>query len=1120
MSSETTSISGTELVAISAADNEALADELKRVIAFLDRVRDVSLSDIAYTCSLMKGPARIATIASNVQELRSRLASALDRMQSGAQKIRDKSGTYWFKDRILEVNAEEGKGEGKALGRLAFIYPGVISFYPDMLRDITVLYKECRDAFDELEEAMKDNCDFTPSNFIFPPAPYYRHDADIFKSGAYAQALVSVYSANAALSRLISKCGLEPDGVVGCAGGDLAAIMKAGTAGSPNRQTRVGALREIYKIVDTAISHGGLPETAMLSLLMRREGEADDVVAAMPKDKISLSIEFSPRRRVYAIEPDYLDEAMKRFSDAGIRVLRMSLDRPFNTPKCAQIVTPIRKFTSNWMKAEPKIDVYSCGEATLIPKKVRHAKNETAERWAKPILFSKTIEKMYEDGYRVFLEVGPRGIMTSAVEDILKGKDAYAIALNSLHRRDTLQLQHGLAQLLALGAQMDISYLFNARAKKIDFSSTISLEVRSDSELRLTRTFPRMTLLGEEQNLSGARYLAEPKGRGAKAAERKAALNKEASRNRQFDSGAIQPLISDAEELESSPGISCEISKVFNIAQEPFIADFAIGSNQISYSDPNLKGFLFLGISVGAEIMAETAMRVMPRRNLAAIEDFVCRRRIAFTDGRLRLFIRAERIASPEPGSAALKVKIRDDSPNSAYTWPVMEATVFLTQNVPPPVPFIPSPLTRPRSVHWSGREIYPAMLSCGQRLRGITFAETWGEEGLDYTVKAPVHSGALTAISYPLWAIDPMLLETIASGFQLWRSQERFPGAFALPFRMRRLEVLGALPKEGSDLNCYMRLSGVTPQSQLCDITVTGGDGNVLISISGWEEETERIPKDYCQLILQPANAYLTETLSADIMGNPATDVSTAFTTGIPYPLFERHEALWLKIMSHVVLSDSERRTIAQMKGSIARRTEWLVGRLAAKEAVRRFLRDYYHARWSDADIQICPNPDGKPIAIGDWRRFLRTKLDIAIAHTAQFVVAIAAANAKVGVDVESVARDLSEEFASGVFTQDELELAAQSSNSSQALIRFWCAKEAVSKALGTGIRYSPKELIIADYQSDTGRIVARLEGGWVEAFKNFKGRDITVASKLMRDHALAFCFIPASLLDDGNDF
>ena len=130
--------------------------------------------------------------------------------------------------------------------------------------------------------------------------------------------------------------------------------------------------------------------------------------------------------------------------------------------------------------------------------------------------------------------------------------------------------------------------------------------------------------------------------------------------------------------------------------------------------------------------------------------------------------------------------------------------------------------------------------------------------------------------------------------------------------------------------------------------------------------------------------------------------------------------------------------------------------------------------------------------------------------------MVALAAANARVGVDVESVTRDLSDEFTAGVFVEEELELAANAANAAQAIIRFWCAKEAVSKALGTGIRWSPKEMHVTDYQPDSGKLAVRLEGGWLDAFKKFRGRDIEVVSRVMRDHALAFCFIPATMFDE----
>lgn len=1100
----------TELMLVRAADEPSLVAELARLVAFLDRVPEVALADVAYTCSRGTGPAVLAVIADDVPSLRARLASARDRLEGGTVKrIRDKSGTYYTRERLLSSGG----------GKLAFVYPGVTGFYPDMMRDLAIAYPVCRAAFDELEEALKDDPSFTPSSFVFPPAPYYRHDADIFSSGAYAEALVATYAGSMALTRLLKTVGLRADGVVGLAGGDLAAMVESGAAGADlARPKRIRIISDIYRIVHKAVNSGGLPKVAVLSALVRHPDEAAAFAQALPEGKAFLAVDFSPRQKTFAVAEEWAEPVAAALAASGVRVKRLALDRPFNTPLCEPLVPVVRKFADAWMKHESVCDVYSCATATRVPSGKRVARKDTSTRWACPVRFRETIRQMHDDGYRVFLEVGPRGLLTAAVSDTLRGEAHAAVALNSIHRSGRLQLLHAVGQLAALGAAVDVApELARRGAKALDLDSALSLEVRRDSEMKLSRAFPRLTLLSAETPLSGATFLAEPKGRGAKAAARAAALAQKSRRQRQFDFGALNPLVSDADTVESTPGVSVEIAKEFRLSDLPFLGDFALGTSQMSYSDPNLRGLVPLVPAVGAELMAETAQLVMPNRTLLRIEDLVCRRMTAFEKGLLRLTIKAERVPAATPQESAFKVQIRDDRPNATFTWAVMEATVVLAAALPPSRPVAVDPLSKPRSVHWSGRDVYPARLSCGHRLRNVVFVEAWSENGIDYEVVAPPLAGNVAFTRFPLWAVNPLLLESVVSGFPLWRSHERFAGAFSFPFRVRRIAFGGAVPKEGERLKCYMRLTGVTPRSHLCDITATDGNGQELVAVSGWEELTERVPIGYRSLILQPATTFLTEPLGGDLIGNPSTDVATAFVTDIPYRIFERNEELWLKTLSHVILDASERREFSEMTGSASRRTEWLFGRVAAKEAVRRFLKDYYQARWSDADVRIWPDDSGKPHALGAWNDYLSTRLDVAIAHTAQFVVAIAAANARVGVDVESTARDLSEEFAAGVFTPEELDLAAQAANASQAVIKFWCAKEAVSKALGTGIRYSPKEMVVTGFLADSGALTMRLEGAWAEAFKAFKGRDIGVTVRTVRDHALASCFIPATLFDEA---
>ncbi len=1111
---------GSELILLAAQDTGALVALVNKLATFIDQAPKASLRDISFTCASLYSqaikegdPAVLALVAENTAELRSRLATVMKRLQEGSSRIRDKSGTYYFSKHLLG---------GGSQNRLAFIFPGAMSFYPDMLRDIAVRHRVCRTAFDELEEALSSKpSPFTPSAFIFPPAAYYRHDADVFSAGGYAEAIVSTYSANVAMFRLMEELKINPDGVAGFSGGDLSAMMAGGLFGKFQRPARLKFLQDLYHVVETAVNHSGLPRCVMVSMLSSHPEKTEEILKTFAPEIVSRSFLQTSRQCTLAIDPGAVASVQQALSAVGARGVKLPVDRPFNTAWCAKIVPLFRKFASRWITEKPKIPVYSCSTCDVIPEKTRKAREAAADQWAMPVRFEETIRKLYADGFRVFIEVGPRGVMSGAVDDVLRGEQYAALATDAFHRSGVLQLQHVLAAFAALGGKFDPAVLFeHRRCRMLDLDSPLTLAVRMDSIKPLSRTFPRLALLPGSPALSGtmAGTAESAPGSRNKGVERAAAAAARRRRKQQFDFGGMNPLISDADTVEQSPGIALEITKTFSFKNEPFLGDFSLASQQLAYSDSesSLRGFTMLPLIAGAEIMAELAQELVPNRRVVAVDDLQSRRALVFKNGNLKLFIRAERVASGDPARTAVKVQLRDDSPDSAWTWPAMEGTFILSAEEVKPEGFVPPVISKPRTVHWTNREIYPERLFSGPRLRWIQKADVWSEAGLSYEVEVPPLADAVTHTRFPIWALNPLLLCAIADGFALWRSQDRFAGTLSFAFRLRHLELHTHTFNEGSRLNCYLRLTGVTPKSHVSDILVSDGNGNLVMELRSYEELTERVPVSYWRLLLTPAKVYLTQPVSQEYLGAPATSVASAFITDIPYPIFERNEELWLKTISSVVLSGAERPDFASMTGATCRRTEWLFGRIAAKEAVRRFLEENYQARWTDADVHIWADDSGKPHPLGAWRDFLTSKIDLAIAHTGQFVVAVVAANARAGVDVESISRELSEEFAHGVFTDEELDLAMGAVNTPSALIRFWCAKEAVSKALGTGIRYSPREICIDSFQPETGEMTVKLLGAWVDAFKIFRGRLIRVSSSIVRGHVLASCFIPESLFSE----
>lgn len=1103
---------GSELVLLGAADDAALADAADALVRFLDQAPGVPLKDVAFTCARRFPQCRaasLAVIARSAGDLRARLVSAAARIRGGAARVRDRSGTYYFRRHLL----------GDGAGRLAFVFPGAMSFYPDMLRDLAVRFRECRLPFDELEAALSGSGQFQPSVFVFPPAPYYRHDADVFTAGAYAEAVVSVYTANAAMARMLEVLGVRPDGATGFAGGDLNAIAAGGVFGGRfDRKKRLEFLRETYAVVNNAVSHRGLPKCALLAVVAPHPEAVDEALAAFGPEKVQQAFMLSPRQRTLAAAPEAADEVQRALAAAGARCMRLPVDRPFNTPWCRNVLPLFRKLAGHWVDRPCDIPVYSCGSAEPLPPKARRARDVAADQWVAPVRFADTVRRMYDDGFRVFLEVGPRGAMTGVVDDILRGEDHAALATDAVHRAGLLQLQHALGALAALGAPVEASMLFiTRRARLLDLDAPLSLEVRSETEMRLSREFPRLALHAADAALGGvmASSSESTPGERRKGAERRAAAAAARAwrQRQQFIYGTTSPLVADAEVVDDQPGIR-EVVKTFTFADAPFLADFAIGAaGRIAFSDGLLHGLVLLHPVVAAEIMAEVAQALVPNRRVAAVEDLQCRRNVVFRDEMLRLFVRAERTASADPALVAVHVQLREDAPDSRWTWSAFECTFVFAQDAASAPAFVPPALSKARDVHWTDSDIYPDRLFSGRRLQCIRAAAHWSETGLDYEVEVPSSEDAVPHTKFPVWALNPQLFAGVADGFQLWRSHEsRFPGALSFPFRVRRIAVNAPL-HEGMRLHCYLRHTGVTPKSLVTDILVSDGNGKLVAEMRGYEEITERVSEEFRQQLLDPAVTFLTRPLPPETFGAPATRIASALVTDVPYPVFERNEELWLKTLSHVVLGRAERGDFSDMSGSTGRRTEWLFGRIAAKEAVRRFLRENYQARWCDADVQIWRDDSGKPHAIGTWRDYLSSPIDLTIAHTAQFVVAVVAANARVGVDVEALGRDLSEEFLNGVFTEEERDLTVRSASAPSAAVRFWCAKEAVSKALGTGIRYSPRELVVETFQAETGDMEVALTGQWLESFKQFRGRPIHVASIVVKGHMLASCFIPESM-------
>ena len=111
--------------------------------------------------------------------------------------------------------------------------------------------------------------------------------------------------------------------------------------------------------------------------------------------------------------------------------------------------------------------------------------------------FRETIEALHDDGARVFIEAGPRGNMTSFMQDILRGRPACAVAADVRRRSGTAQLNHLVGMLAVHDVELDLGYLFAQRDVHDDRLARSSAPGRATAagrEIALSTTWPMLRL--------------------------------------------------------------------------------------------------------------------------------------------------------------------------------------------------------------------------------------------------------------------------------------------------------------------------------------------------------------------------------------------------------------------------------------------------------------------------------------------------------------------------------------------------------------------------------------------------------------------------------------------------
>ncbi len=556
------------------------------------------------------------------------------------------------------------------------------------------------------------------------------------------------------------------------------------------------------------------------------------------------------------------------------------------------------------------------------------------------------------------------------------------------------------------------------------------------------------------------------------------------------------------------PGREATSRLNLDVEGDPVAEHHTLGGRRISGAHPEWRGLSVLPFSVMAEIIAEAASRLVPEGRTVALREVRAHRWIRFEPEPVALEIVA-RVEERSTDRTTVRVAIHNRGAARAMLpveGSVFEGLVDFAPIAPEPPQAPPFELEGSRACRFTADSIYGEQwLFHGPALRAVADIGPIAAGGIEGTLRVLPLSGLVReGRAASGFRTDPIILDNFTHLLGGWGlDQLADDGDVIFPLRMEHLAIFGEAPGEGELVSCRVAVVEVERHRVRVDADIVRGDGQIWMTIRGWEDWRFHWPGRYRDGFRQPDRSFLGEPLPLE--GGPGADRASAVWLEPPADM---GRPIWRDVLEHVQLGPDERADYLAFPGPDIRRTHRLWGRIAAKEAARRIWEARGLAPTYPADLIVAPDRNGRPT--------LRSRIEsdradlpaLSIAHVDGVAVALAAVDpgARVGIDLEPIV-ERSSGFEATAFTPGERALLDSWAGLERAerVARFWCAKEAVAKATGLGFVDGPSGSEVVSVLAD-GIVGVRLWGKLAASWPELADRPIRVITGRRGDHAWAW--------------
>jgi len=263
-----------------------------------------------------------------------------------------------------------------------------------------------------------------------------------------ALALVSL--AGLAVLRRLS---LVPAAVAGHSFGELVALHAAGVF---DREVLLDLASARGRAMGTCDPAGGMvavaADAATVAALLREHGDGELVLAN----------DNHPQQTVSSGSLTSLERMAPHLARAGFATHPLNVAAAFHSPDVAGAADVFASHLLKHCFQSPGRPVFSNATAAPYPDDPEAARALLAEQMAQPVRFRETIEALYAQGCRVFLEVGAGDVLSRLTTKCLAERSHVAISLDQRGAKDLQPFWRAVGQLSVLGFHLDYGALHDA----------------------------------------------------------------------------------------------------------------------------------------------------------------------------------------------------------------------------------------------------------------------------------------------------------------------------------------------------------------------------------------------------------------------------------------------------------------------------------------------------------------------------------------------------------------------------------------------------------------------------------------------------------------------------------